>query len=154
MKHCWRLLIIATFAVHLLGFSPLQIEGVAARERLQSTSTTIDVPLDVVVLQDETGSMGGTIEQLRNLTPQIWDSLNDASTAGFRMSVVGYRDYAVYPWGDSSDWVYRQVGDFTTSRESYISYLDGLSADGGGDTPEGLLPALNYLAAAETECID
>ena len=37
--------------------------------------TPITVPLDIVVVQDETGSMGDDIGTLQALAPQIWDSI-------------------------------------------------------------------------------
>jgi hypothetical protein len=115
---------------------------------------TINVPLDIVVVQDETGSMADDIGSLRTLAPQIWDSIAAISTVEFRMAVVGYRDYARSPWGSSSDWVYRLRGDFTTSRPSFVSAVSLLTASGGGDGPESQYPALAYLLTPAHPCID
>jgi hypothetical protein len=48
----------------------------------------IDTPLDIVLLQDETGSMGDDIFTLSQLSPQMWDAIVQVATAGFRMSVT------------------------------------------------------------------
>jgi hypothetical protein len=118
------------------------------------TTATIDIPLDIVLLQDETGSMSDDITILKTLAPQIWDNLAGVSTAGFRMSVVGFRDYARSPWGDSGDWVYRMKQDFTTARSQFVNGVNLLSAGGGNDGPEGQLPALHYMLIPSHACID
>ena len=117
-------------------------------------TSTIDVPIDIVLVQDETGSMGDDISSLRNLAPQIWDSIAGISTAGFRMSVVGFRDFARSPWGDSSDWVYRLIGDFTTSRDQFVTAVNALTARGGYDGPESQYATLYYLLTPSHSCID
>lgn len=118
------------------------------------SSGSINVPLDIVLLQDETGSMGDDIASLRSLTPQVWDSIATIAQAGFRMSVVGFRDYSRNTWGNSGDWVYRRVIDFTSSRASFVSAVNQLTANGGNDTPEGQLSALMYVLVPSSSCID
>ncbi|MDL1910302.1 hypothetical protein FBQ81_06350 [Chloroflexi bacterium CFX6] len=114
----------------------------------------IDVPLDIVLLQDETGSMYDDIAQLQSLAPQTWDSINEVSTAGFRMSVVGFKDFARTPWGDGSDWVYRLLTDFVTDRNQFVASVNALTAYGGNDGPESQYAAANYLLASNHPCID
>jgi len=117
-------------------------------------TSTIDVPIDIVLVQDETGSMGDDIGSLRNLAPQIWDSIAGISTAGFRMSVVGFRDFARSPWGDYGDWVYRLIADFTTSRDQFVAAVNALTAYGGYDEPESQYATLYYLMTTSHPCID
>lgn len=118
------------------------------------SNIVIDVPLDIVLLQDETGSMGDDIGALRALAPQIWDSIAAVSTAGFRMSVAGFGDYARSPWGSSSDSVYRLTQNFTTSRDAFTNGVGILKASGGNDTPESQYPALYYTLTPSHPCID
>ncbi len=115
---------------------------------------TIDIPLDIVLMQDETGSMGDDIGALKALAPQIWDSIEDITTAEFAMSVVGFRDYARSPYGDSGDWVYRLLGDLTSDRPTFVNAVNVLTASGGSDTPESQYAALNYLLTPSHPCID
>jgi hypothetical protein len=114
----------------------------------------IDVPLDIVLLQDETGSMWDDIGSLQRLAPEIWDSVSGMARAGFRMSVIGFRDYARSPWGDPGDWVYRLLQDFTTSRDAYVTAINSLTANGGNDGPESQYAALYYMLTPSHPCID
>lgn len=122
--------------------------------RYTPTVAVTSTPLDVVLLQDETGSMADDISSLRNLAPQIWDGLTGISTAGFRMSVAGFRDYARSVWGGSGDWVYRLRGNFTASRTEFVSALNTLTAYGGNDTAEAQYAAIDYLFTPSHPCID
>jgi hypothetical protein len=117
-------------------------------------STVIDVPLDILIVQDETGSMSDDVGSLKSLAPAIWDSIGDMAQAGFRMGVVGFRDYARSPWGDSGDWVYQLRQNFTTSRDEFVAGVNALSASGGNDTPESQYPALYYMLTPSHLCID
>lgn len=119
-----------------------------------TSAPIIDVPLDIVILQDETGSMRDDIGNLNRLTPQIWDSIAGMAQAGFRMSVVGFRDFGRSPWGNSGDWVYRRYQDFTTSRAEFSTAVNRLSAAGGNDDPESQYAALYYALSTSHPCID
>lgn len=111
-------------------------------------------PLDIVLVQDETSSMWDDIGALRSLAPAIWDGVAERSGAGFRMSVVGFRDYARGVWGARDDHVYRLVQDFTTDRAGFVRATDGLTALGGYDVPEGQYAALAYLLDPMAPCLD
>jgi hypothetical protein len=111
---------------------PLELK---TRSSSPSTST-IDIPVDIVLMQDETGSMSDDISTLKSLAPDIWDAIAAMSTAGFRMSVVGFRDYAQSGWGDSGDWVYRLIRNFASSRDEFVAGVNSLTASRGGDGPE------------------
>lgn len=115
---------------------------------------TLDVPLDIVLVQDETGSMADDISSLRSLAPQIWDGIDALTSADFQMSVVGFRDYARSPWGNSADWVYRRIVDLTPSRDAFVSAVNLLTAYGGYDEPESQYPALYYSLTRTHPCID
>lgn len=118
------------------------------------TLQAIDTPLDIVILQDETGSMDDDIGVLQALVPEIWDDLAGMTTVEFRIGVAGFRDYARYEWGNPDDWVYRSIGPLTSSRASFQAAVDALTARGGADSPEAQYPALYYLATANHPCID
>lgn len=117
-------------------------------------STIVDIPLDIVLVQDETGSMGDDISALKALAPQIWDNLVTVTSAEFRMSVIGFRDYAYGSWGSSGDWVYRLNSDFTSDKGYFVNGVNLLTASGGSDTPEAQYPTLYYLLNSSHPCID
>lgn len=117
-------------------------------------SVPISVPLDIVLVQDETGSMSDDISNLRTLAPEIWDSVDALAAAGFRMSVIGFQDYAYLDYGAAGDWVYRRIINFTTDRSVFVSGVNTLVARGGDDAPEAQLATLNYLLSTAHPCID
>ncbi len=114
----------------------------------------IDVPLDILLLQDETGSMGDDIGSLVALAPEIWNSVEGMAQAGFRMGVSGLRDYARYPWGDAGDWVYRRLQDLTAVESEFGAGVNLLTASGGYDTPEAQYAALYYALTPGHPCVD
>lgn len=117
-------------------------------------SSIIDVPLDIVLVQDETGSMGDDISALVSLAPDIWDGIAAITTSEFRMAVVGFRDFARAPWGSSGDFVYRRLSDLTSSRTQFMAGVNQLTADGGADDPEAQYGTLSYLLTPTHACID
>jgi TolB-like protein/Mg-chelatase subunit ChlD len=93
------------------------------------------VPVDVAIVLDTTGSMGGQIDRLRQTLRLIHLQLVELPIKpDLRFALVAYRDR-----GD--DYV-TQVTPFTKDVKAFQGVLDKLSADGGGDTPEDLQEAL------------
>jgi len=137
------------------NFLPLVPIPLAFNKRADmGSSPIINVPLDIVLLQDETSSMRDDIGNMNHLSPEIWDSISTIAHAGFRMSVIGFRDFDRHPWGNSGDWVFRRYQDFTVSRTVFTEALGQLTALGGNDVPESQYAALYYLLSASHGCID
>ncbi|HTQ44577.1 MAG TPA: vWA domain-containing protein [Polyangiaceae bacterium] len=90
--------------------------------------------LDVALVIDTTGSMGDEIAYLQSEFADISAAIDGVfPNAATRWALVAYRDTPDYDPGDAyvvKSW------DFTTDVTSFQSEVDGLSADGGGDTPE------------------
>jgi hypothetical protein len=112
------------------------------------------VPLDIMLLQDETGSMGDDIASLQRLVPEIWDGVTDLTDVQFRMGVAGFRDYSISGWGVTGDWVYRPIGSLTSDRDTFAQMLSYLTVRYGGDVPESSYPAIKYMFTADHPCID
>ena len=90
---------------------------------------------DVVLLVDTTGSMGGPIGNIRtNLHEVITDVTTAQPTAEF--AVASYRDT-----GDGAE-LFRVRQDLTADETALQTAVDGLTAGGGGDTPEAYINAL------------
>ncbi len=93
------------------------------------------IPLDLLFILDTTGSMGEEIERLKNTIEIINQNLIRLSPQpDIRFGLVLYRDK-----GD--EYVTRFV-PFSRSLEYFQQVLDQVEADGGGDTPEDLISAL------------
>lgn len=109
--------------------------------------------VDLVFIVDCTGSMGSYIKQtqknIRNIAEQI-----SKTAFNVRLSLVEYRDH---PPQDRS--FVTRVHDFTHSVDEMKSWVDGMSASGGGDGPESVADALekatelNYRKDATKMCI-
>ena len=127
---------------------------------------TPEIPplIDILLLEDETGSFMDDIDELQTLAPAIWDAIA-ASGADFTMGVSGFRDFAQPdpdhyppdpPWGWPGDWVYRLLQDLTGTKATFVAGVNALTATSGAgaDTPEAQLEALHYLATPSHAAID
>ncbi len=98
-------------------------------------------PVDVIVVMDTTGSMQSSIDSMRDNAIASIRSLRK-QTDDLRMAVVTFRDRDV-----ESDAGHFLLQGFTTDLESQFSFMRGLKADGGGDTPEDQLDGLSRAIA-------
>lgn len=116
--------------------------ALALERRLPSKAADIDTSiliigvgtagLDVAFVIDTTGSMSGRIGAARSIAEAAGERI--VGLRG-RVALTEYKDY-----GD--EFVSRIVTPFTTDIDALRGGLNGLSATGGGDTPEALLHAL------------
>lgn len=94
-----------------------------------------NVPVDIAIVLDTTGSMQSQIDRLKKTLKAIHFQLtNLPARPDIRFALVAYRDQ-----GD--DYVTKPY-QFTTDVRAFQRILDSLDADGGGDTPEDLQAAL------------
>ncbi|MEZ4272209.1 MAG: vWA domain-containing protein [Myxococcota bacterium] len=92
-------------------------------------------PVDIAIVLDTTGSMQSQIDRLTKTLRAIHVQLSHlASQPDIRFSLVAYRD--------RGDAYVTQVTPFTANIDVFQAVLDGLEADGGGDTPEDLQAGL------------
>lgn len=93
------------------------------------------VPVDVAIVLDTTGSMSAQINRLKDTLNAIHVQLTALpSNPDIRFALVAYRD--------RGDAYVTQVTSFTDDVSMFQRVLNGLDADGGGDTPEDLQSAL------------
>ena len=90
-------------------------------------------PIDLAIVLDCTASMSGEIAETQSGIDALLAFAREA-TAGARVAIVGYRDRR-------DRWETR-AWDFTSSPVEARSRLWDLTAEGGGDRPESVLPAL------------
>lgn len=100
--------------------------------------------VDVVMCIDVTGSMSGIINTVKSNAIGFYDSFNRSceeegiQLTGLNAQVIAYRDKNV-----DSNWL--QTSDtysLPNQRSAFNSFVNGLYASGGGDTPESGLEAL------------
>lgn len=97
--------------------------------------------LDICLLEDETGSFRDDIANLQGGTTasDIYDGIvASAPDSGF--AVAGFRDY-----GEA--WVYRLISGMSPVKADWLNGIAGLTAGGGGDTPEAQYDAIVFAVA-------
>ena len=101
--------------------------------------------LDLAFVIDTAGSMGGTIDAVKNHVDAVADHLA-AGASSYRLAVISFRDQPSYT-GDPNDYASRLDQDLTADTTAVKTAVDQLQADGGGETPEsaysGLTKALD-----------
>ncbi len=157
------ILLVLFIAFSVVGFAPIfgTIDPAAVEVTLyQGEShtvtkyvTTPEYPpvLDLLLLEDETGSFWDDIELMQGppypgLAEQIWDGIK-GEVDDFRGAVAGYRDFPTgvegeIPWGSPGDWNYRLLAGFTNDKTTWITGINALTAGGGADGPEAQYAAL------------
>jgi hypothetical protein len=122
---------------------------------LEKKVTTPSIPpmIDIVLVEDETGSFYDDIGNLQALAPDLVSAL-DASGSDYATAVVGFRDFDQSFWGSPGDHVYRLLSDLAPGGSSLLSGVGLLTAIGGADGPEAQLEALHYLATPGHPSID
>lgn len=89
--------------------------------------------LDVAVVIDSTSSMQSVLDAARTTVGRIVATLSTL-IPNFRLAVVTYRD-------TKDEYVTRHSG-FSSSPWNAVHFMEGLKPEGGGDTPESVLEAL------------
>lgn len=114
---------------------------------VEKTVHTPEIPpsVDVCLLEDETGSFGDDIGNLKTAAGGIHDTVV-AGSPNAQFAVAGFRDYAVSPHGSGGDWVYRLLSSMNAAKANWLAGVGALSAGGGADGPEAQYDAI--VAAA------
>lgn len=96
----------------------------------QSLDVTFDSGgiVDIVVVFDDTGSMGGQISTLQNEVTSLTTDIEDAGIDA-RYALVSFKDI-------------EELDQDFTDASTFQTAVNGLNASGGGDTPEDNLDAL------------
>ena len=110
--------------------------GIATKQVCQ-----VQLPLDVVLLVDTTGSMWDDIAQVKSEAAEIVDAIAGI-TPDYRVAVADFRDFSVSPYGGSEDYPYVLRGDFSTSQSAILSAITSLDLGWGNDFPESVYSGL------------
>jgi hypothetical protein len=101
--------------------------------------------LELMIVMDTTGSMGGQIEDLRSTLGTIVSVLSRL-TKNLKVGVVAYRDH-----GDEyvvRGFALRRVEPDNEGMRELRRFIEGMNADGGGDFPEAVTEAMNAATLA------
>jgi len=102
-------------------------------------------PLDVVFLQDLSGSFGDDIATVRGLVPEITAAVR-AVQVDSRCGVASFVDKPFGGFGSGGDYTYRQDLALTASDAALAATYGALSILSGNDSPEAQAEALLQLA--------
>ena len=107
-----------------------------------SAGGEVDAPLDVLFLQDCSGSFGDDVAKVGTLVPQVVSTLGSFQT-DLRFGLASFIDKGEY--------VYRTDLAMTTDQQALVTALADLDIGSGGDTPEAQIEALMQAALRGAE---
>ena len=107
-------------------------------------------PIDVVFLQDLSGSFEDDLTSLQSLAPSLVDTLVEENPDTF-FGVASFIDRPDDPDGSPNDYFYRTELPITDSEDSIINTINSLSTIDGGNEPEAQLTALLEIATRTEE---
>lgn len=118
---------------------------------VEKTVTTPAIPprVDICLLEDETGSFGDDIHNLKTAAPGLYDTIV-ATSPDAQFAVAGFRDYPVPPHGGADDWVYRLLSGMNSTKAAWTTGVNALTAGGGADGPEAQYDAIVAAAGPGT----
>jgi hypothetical protein len=90
--------------------------------------------------------MWDDIAAVKASASEIVEAISSKVT-GYRIAVVSYRDFPVWPYGDYGDWTYKDVLGFSSDKTAIIAAIQSLYVGGGADEQESVYSALMH-------CID
>ncbi len=104
-----------------------------------------DIRLDLVFLIDTTGSMWDDIAAAKAAAVDIVNKI-DSKTDDYKIAVVSFEDFPVYPYGDAScgDATYHDILGFSSDKSQIISAIQSLTLRCGRDWPEAHYSALMH----------
>jgi len=108
-----------------------------------------ETSLDLIFVIDTTGSMYDDIAAVKDAATEIINEI-DATVPDYRIAVVAYRDKPVYPYGNSGDYKWLDVLDFSSDKDEIVSAIHGLSVGGGADWKESVYSALIHAIDSST----
>lgn len=95
--------------------------------------------LELVIVTDSTGSMGGALESIKGKIAEMLYQLSE-KIPGVRVGALTYRDHC-----DEDSSYLISAHPFTSEHKELISFIKTWTPNGGGDFPEAVEDALNYL---------
>nr|MDO8079519.1 vWA domain-containing protein [Candidatus Freyarchaeota archaeon] len=95
--------------------------------------------LELVIVTDSTGSMGGALESIKSKIAEMLYQLSE-KIPGVRVGALTYRDHC-----DEGSSYLLKAHPFTSEHKELISFIKEWTPNGGGDAPEAVEDALNYL---------
>ena len=103
------------------------------------------LPLDVVFVQDLSGSFGDDIATVRGLVPNVVNAIRGVN-GDSAFGVVGFVDKPMSPFGSTGEYVYQLFAPVSLDASAVTDAYANMQILGGGDLPESQLEALFQVA--------
>ncbi|MFA5293590.1 MAG: right-handed parallel beta-helix repeat-containing protein, partial [Phycisphaerae bacterium] len=117
---------------------------------IQDPNQTAASALDVVILIDTTGSMGGVLDSVKTAAADIVDRIAQ-NTSDYRIAVVDYRDFPIAPYGAPGiDYTSKDDIEFTTNRTAVQNAINAITLGAGADWEESVYSALMHCIDANS----
>ena len=168
MRRSWRIAGVITAVAVVAGVVALAGSGAGAQTAPSASITpdavvqtitaggsidvtkTVQTPvlpstLDVYLLADTTGSMGGYLDAVHLSSESIFAQIT-AQAPGAQFGVGQYQDFNVNREGDVCDLSFQNQASISADATATGNAINAWSAHGGCDTPEAQLYALDRLA--------
>jgi hypothetical protein len=113
------------------------------------TFSTSIKQVDVVFAMDTTGSMGGSINNLKSALSGTLFTQLQAAIPNVALGVVDYKDYPVSPYGSPGDFPVKVRQTVTTNLTAAQAAVGQYAASGGNDGPESQIPAMQHVLTGE-----
>ena len=107
-----------------------------------SAGGVVNVPLDVLFLQDCSGSFSDDVSTVKTLVPQVVSTLS-----GYQSDLR----FGLSSFIDKGETIYQTNLAMTNSQTALTSALNALTIGSGGDAPEAQIEALMHAAVRTTE---
>lgn len=107
-------------------------------------------PIDLLFAQDLSGSFGDDIAKVRQLLPQVIDTILDFQPDS-HIGLTSFVDKPASPFGSAGDYAYRTDLALTGDTAALIAAYSDLAILNGGDFPESQLEALLQIAKRPIE---
>ena len=105
--------------------------------------------VDVAFVMDTTGSMSGSITNLKTALNGTLLSQLQASIPDVGLGIVDHRDFPTGSYGDSGDWPVKVRQTVNTSLALAQAAVNQYAAGGGNDGPEAQVPAMQHVLTGE-----
>lgn len=101
--------------------------------------------IDLMILQDLSGSFLDDLVKVRSLAPTLAAQLNAAS-ADVEFGLAAFVDKPFSPFGGTGDYVFQMFQPLTSDSGAFIAAVDAMTCKWGDDTSEAQIEALGLLA--------
>lgn len=125
-----------------IDLTPGSTSNIDGRMVTLASGGTVDTALDVLFLQDASGSFSDDVTKVKTLVPQVVSALS---------GVQADNRFGLASFIDKGEYVYRTDLAMTANQTSLINALNTLTIGNGGDTPEAQIEALMQAAVRQTE---